>query len=456
MACTDLENSLDYVQAGNLTLDGIRQVLSSCPQICDRFYGTEAFDLAGPGVQLSFDVQSLLIVIFGTLQSFISYILPPHASKSTKLIIARLQVIFDTIFGTITFLSICTMITSFIRLRQTPTAFERIMIQVLLDRANMCLVLGLIARMVQNTPLNIKQPFRRWHDTQLWLTVMVLGLIVPCLKSMSGKVPTAALSRLCAKTYEADHDTGLLGYPTVYVPPSGNLYLLCSAIIFFGSIGTAIASEYIRNSIWQWLKKVFTSRLSIVIFVTAWTAVALSGLGLNVWQILYLRQTMIKAGSDMSRWDLGQVFAVALWLPSFYQMILTAFISLEFKSVYNGDNFSWSKGIWNLWVAMFEVLCKSTTPSLCHGARVLIQTDEANVGDPPSIMKDPDEEEKSSKKSDDGNTKPKTPELEKAKSRGDEKVSMEALDLAKEKQENFYNFRGACDEKAPLMRDHDG
>lgn len=41
MACTGLQQSLEELQSGNVTTDGIKQIIDRCPQICDHVYGTE-------------------------------------------------------------------------------------------------------------------------------------------------------------------------------------------------------------------------------------------------------------------------------------------------------------------------------------------------------------------------------------------------------------------------------
>ena len=175
---------------------------------------------------------------------------------------------------------------------------------------------------------------------------------------MGGQTSAALLSRLCAAIHAEDLSLGSSGYPTVSTPPSGNTHLLLSIAAAALGIGLCIASSYLRNGFWTWLKKVFTSRLTLVVVISLWTVMSLAGLGISTWQLLYLRQTMSKAGSSHAKWDFGQVVAVGLWMPALYQLLLSFLVGLPLKPTLNKDNFSWAKAFWNIVFFVIEELCK--------------------------------------------------------------------------------------------------
>ena len=353
----DLQQSLEYLRAGNITLDGIQQIIINT-QICDDVYNTDPFDLAGPGVLLSFAIAATLIVLFGTIQSFISYVIPPYASSTTRLAIARAQILYDTTCNTAFFLFLVTLITSYFRLQQSPNAYECIMIQRLLDTQSTLITLALIARIIQKRPVNLRPSTRRWGLGQIWTLTQALIIPAHYVKSMSGKASSAVLSRLCAATQAAHHPTGSLGWPTASIPESGNYYLLFGIGTFVLTVVVCIAVDNIRSRFWSWLKTVFTSRLTRVIAVSVWTLLCLVGLILNTWQLIYLWQTMLDAGSARIPWDFGQIVVVALWLPALYQLLLTGLLCLSLESKPNENDFSWAKGIHNILYFLINELCK--------------------------------------------------------------------------------------------------
>ena len=359
MACSGIHQSLEELQSGNVTMDGIKQIIKDCPRICDYFYGTEPFDLAGPGVQLSFLIQAVLVVTFGILQSFVSYIMSPHASSSTQLFLARIQAVFDTVCTRVVYLYVATLVTSFVRLRNGPDAFERITIPRLMEHSQASITLALTARIVQKDPAKVKLRAQRWNMAGLWAISQALPMIGAFAKGMSGPLPSAVLSRLCATTHSEDEDLGVLGYPTVTTAPSGKFYLLmtvCALLIML-----AICAAVDLFPILAWLKKIFTARLTVVIGVSVWIIAALSGLCLNQWMLMYLRQTMRNAQSVQATWDFGQIVAVGLWVPVFYKLLLTILVYLKPKSKSLEGGFRFSDAaqiVRNLFSSCIEDLCK--------------------------------------------------------------------------------------------------
>ena len=352
-----MQESLGYLQAGNVTVDGIKQILSDC-NLCDKAYSTETFDLAGPGIYLSFAIQAVLSLIFGTFSSFISYITPPHASPSTRLTIARLQILFETVLSTNIFIYLATMVTSFVRLKQGPTAFECLMINQLLDLQAMVIVLSLIARVVQQQPAKIIPSAPRWHMGQVWFIANVIPLLGHYVKSASSSSTYAVISRICALTRALDKPSGSMVYPKVRTTESGNSHLLWMFGAFVVSIGVCVMFDEVRNRFLVWLKKVFTSRMTLVIAIALWALLTLLALAGNSVEMVFLRRRLSAAGVANTDWDFGQVVAVGIWFPALYQLLLTVLVSLNGKPVYNAENFSWTKAFYNIGVYLIEELCK--------------------------------------------------------------------------------------------------
>ncbi len=219
-------------------------------------------------------------------------------------------------------------------------------------------VLALIAHIIQKRPINVRPSTRRWGLGQIWTLTQALTIPAHYLKSMSGKASSAVLSRCCAATQAEHHPTGSLGWPTASTAPSGNYYVLLGVGTFVLTIIFCIAVDTIRSRFWSWLKVIFTSLLTRVVAVSVWTLVCLIGLTLDAWQLIYLRQTMLDAGSAKIPWDFGQIVAVALWIPAMYQLLLTGLLCLEMESKPNEENFSWAKGIHNILHFLITELCK--------------------------------------------------------------------------------------------------
>lgn len=315
-------------------------------------------------MQLSFLIQAVLVVLFGTLQSFVSYIVSPHASSSLQLFIARLQAVLDSVCTRVVYLYAATLITSFVRLRNGPDAFERITIQKLLEHSQASITLVLIARIVQKDPPKVKRHAQRWQMAALWPAAQALPMMGAYIKSMSAPLPSTVLSRLCAATHSEDEDLGMLGYPTVTKSPSGNSYLLMTIVTVVVMLLICAAVDLVRNRFVAWLKKLFTARLTLVLGVSLWTVASLAVLGAEHWMLIYLHQTMLRAKVIQAGWDLGQVAAVGLWVPVFYRLILTILIYVKPTSRTIEDGFRFSdvpQAVRNILSNSIEDLCKHYT-----------------------------------------------------------------------------------------------
>ena len=330
-----LDSASQQIQLGDAAGIDLPSLVKECPQICDYVYGTADFDFAGTGVFFSLAVQAILYLVFGTLLSFISYILPLHAKSSTRLTVARLQVVFDTVYSTGNLIHLATLIATFVRLRQDAGVFERNIIQSMLDIQATLQAVAMIAYMIQRVPATIKPRAQGWGFMTVWLTSQPLILAGHYLKARSGWGPATAITKLCRASAPTDH-------PYISTPPSGNTYLL----IFIGTIVFTIliliVNEYIRSTIWTWIMKIFGSRIMAAIGVTLWTLCTLTALGMNSYFLFYEREAMLsKTASGGPAWDLGQVLVLVVWLPAAWLMVLTFLLSL--------------KGL-NLWLDLFLIL----------------------------------------------------------------------------------------------------
>ena len=188
------------VEAGNVTtLDEVKTVLAVCPQICQSVWGTADFDLAGPGVLGAIGIQTFLLAVFGLLQAIVSYFIPPSATSSTRLLVARLQAIFDTAYRTSTILALAILATSFVRLRNGVKAYESTMMQ-----DTLCIQIGLIwiafiSHIIQREPVGVKLNPQRCGDGRVWIFGQVFTTIVYYLQSKDGWTHKKLVTKLCSK-----------------------------------------------------------------------------------------------------------------------------------------------------------------------------------------------------------------------------------------------------------------
>lgn len=359
----ELEQVLQYLQSDNVTLNGVQQILNDNPQICEHAYGTKSFDLAGPGVLLSILIQLVCIILFGTLQSFISYILPPHAKRSTRLNVARFQVVLDTIFSISSFLFVVTAVTCFIRLRQDPKMFERIIIKGVINAHINTQTLAFISYIVQRTPNGVKPHKPRWTDGTVYLFGGPLFFITQYVRNVGDGQKFKALSRLCADTHTKEETP--LGYPTVTTDFSGNYTLMVAVGWFVLVLAGIIAVNRIRNAFFAWVKKVFEARLTKVVLITFWSLCGLAATIGGLWDLLYVRQTMLQTGRFDWQWDFGQILVLAPWALVAYQLLLTCLICLSPNPPDPEDNSKgYVKAVKLVLLYVLYLLCKYKRPIL--------------------------------------------------------------------------------------------
>lgn len=361
----DYTESIKLALEGSVSEDNLRDLLRGCPQICDEVYGKPDIDFAGSGIFISLAIQTALFVVFGVLQTFVSYLLLPRASSSSKLTVARLQVVFDTVYTTGSLLAVATLVASYMRLRHGPSAFERSIMQDMLDVQSILQTLALIAHMVQQSPSGIRPKASRWQYGQVFLTSQAIIFPVKYLKGMSGRLPSAAITRLCSSvgSEPGSNDPASISYPYVHTSPSGTSYVLASLVGVAIVVAILIANEYIRWTIWNWLKKVFTSGITLAILVSSWTLLTSMVLVFHWWQLLYMRDFMFaKAGMNgwSVQWDFAQILSLVFWLPAAYQIVLTLLVLLSPRVGPNQVNRGICKTVSALVFLLFATLCE------CH------------------------------------------------------------------------------------------
>ena len=325
-----MKSALHDLQAGNTSLDSITQLLHTCPAICDRVYGGADFDLAGPGVYLAHIIQGIIVLLFGTLLSFVSYVVSPHATSVTKLTIARLKVVFDTIYSTGLLIYIAILVTSFVRRWQglADTALEQSFVQDLLSFQRAVAFLGLCSYLVYRQPAQIKPHAIRWGSDRAWAIASTFSIIGDWVSSMKGRMPTDDMIKLCRiAAFNSGHAESS---PELTTPIRRSFMIWIFLIGVVVTVAIIVVNEYVRSTIWTWIKKIFTSYITVVIGIIMWTMFNVVALVFYGAHIRYMRQAIAtKADDAFAEWDLAQIMILTAWIPAAYQMVLTALMCLK-------------------------------------------------------------------------------------------------------------------------------
>ena len=100
---------------------------------------------------VSFAIQGVLYLIFGSLLSFVFALSSPRSSPATQLTMWRFQVLFDKIQVTGDMICFATLVSSHVTLRRGPSVFELIMIKKLIAYESILLYQAMFAGLVDAT-----------------------------------------------------------------------------------------------------------------------------------------------------------------------------------------------------------------------------------------------------------------------------------------------------------------
>lgn len=326
-------------------------LVQQCPQVCTKLYGDGNPDISGIGVMISFAIQGVLYLIFGSLLSFLFALISPQANLGTRLVMWRFQVLFNKIQGTGNMICFATLVSGYVTLRRGPSVFELIMIKKLIAYESILLYQAMFASVVDGTLSRSE----RKHETLLqWAwNGFVLGAL---------GVSTAAFNMYL------DFTRNPLSRPTGDVP--GLILKYCSThgdfpvVSQFSTIAQAVWAAFDLSA-----QALGLTLLFIIPLLSARVRRAFNGrirglffaFYLPIRFAFYLVVTMRDVAKVRSRmhekigpsdidnqWGFGQVGAVVVWAPVAVQIIVTLASLYPFSEWWRSHNDAMCKCEWSL------------------------------------------------------------------------------------------------------------
>lgn len=322
----DCENAIHSVNIGDLPkVSDVKGLITNCPQLCRAVWGSGDFQLAGTGVLLAIGIQTLLFAVYGLLQAILSFIVRGTATFSTRLLVARLQAIFDTSYRCGIFLAFGILFTIVSTHYNGIKAYESQITADMMSLETGLLCIGLIVYAVQIEPsANLERKI--WKLASAWVSGQVFILLSLHTSNLDGWIHKSDIAGVCAR------ETDLYPEPDTDDDPTMQEYLLIvagtsCALVSVGYLGWKLLPSYA----WQYVTKVTSTRIFFVLLMLPWTVTSMIGIGEHSAHLIHVFKKLAAEGDEtnlLSQWDFAQILAILLWVPVLWHALLAIFLTL--------------------------------------------------------------------------------------------------------------------------------
>lgn len=336
----------------------VTELVRECPDACGVIYGSGNPDISGKGVMISYISQAALTCLFTTLPHLYRWIIKPiswnlagrlHGIGCNKFagaskFITILEKLRPSLYESNAFFTVSIFIAALVRYSQTPSIFEVVFIDQLVNLQTFIVLAMLVSRaaeLEELQKLGITQVFRRERSVCVYVMIM---LVCQLVATYASKLPRSAFPQYYIISLACHSFTGYLdvsSYFTFTNTPifwelvafglaTGTCYLL-GLCIGIASLGYILRHSVTAATLWERIIPRYFREHFFEMFVQIFilSMFSLCG-GLVIWRVIELqglRSWIVKSSQKALQdndWGYGQTTAVLIWMPILRRAVIVA------------------------------------------------------------------------------------------------------------------------------------